>query len=272
MDFITLQMTVYLLLTGAVVGFLSGLLGIGGGVIIIPTLIWLLSGSGVDDSVLTHIVFGTSLSVGAATAFSGAMAHRRQVGIPWDVVFSLASGSIIGAQVGGYAAHVLSGSLLQSVFGVHLLFMSFLMMRPLKRETLQMEEVSRNKLLLSGAGFIIGCISAVLGIGGAIISTVILVLLLRYPIHSTVGISASLMVFTATSGTFSYIVNGWNVSNLPPFSLGYVNVYLWLMLVLTSTVMAGLGARVTHRLEPAPLQQVFGIFLLVIGVKMFLGL
>ena len=108
MNFVSPEMVLYLLLTGSVVGFLSGLLGIGGGVIIIPTLLWLLSGCGVDDQVLTHVVFGTSLAVGTGTALSGSTAHRKRVKISKDIVLLLALGSITGAQIGGYAAHLLS--------------------------------------------------------------------------------------------------------------------------------------------------------------------
>lgn len=272
MEFISLSMMLGLLLAGAVVGFLSGLLGIGGGVLIIPTLLWLLSHTDVDDSVLTQVVFGTSLLVGATTALSGALAHRRQVTIYWDVVLTLAVGSILGAQAGGYAAHILPGELLQRVFGVHLLFTAFMMMRPAGRGVSREPMISCNRWFLVFVGFIIGSLSALLGIGGAIISTAILVLVLKYPIHNTLGTSASLMVFTATSGAISYMFNGWNMPHLPPYSLGYVNLYLWWMLVVTSTVTAKLGAGLTHRLKPQPLQRIFGVFLLFIAARMLSGL
>ena len=123
------------------------------------------------------------------------------------------------------------------------------------------------KLVLVGVGLIVGSVAAVMGTGGAILCTTILVLFLKCPMHRTVGITASMMVFTAASGALSYIFNGWDLPNLPPYSLGYVNLYLMLALVTTSTMTAKLGVRLAHRLDPKPLQQALGIFLLIIATK-----
>ncbi len=270
MDFISSEMVLYLLLTGSVVGFLSGLLGIGGGVIIIPTLLWLLSGCGLDDQVLTHVVFGTSLAVGTGTALSSSTAHRKRVKISTRLVLMLAVGSITGAQLGGYAAHLLSGEILQIGFGTLLLFISYLLLRPLKDGQSRGGNPSgmlSGKPVLVGLGLIVGSVSAIIGTGGAILTTTILVLFLKCPIHRTVGITSSMMVFTATSGALAYIFNGWDLENLPPYSLGYVNLYLMMALVTTSTITAKLGVRLAHRIDPRPLQQVLGVFLLLIAAE-----
>ena len=234
--------------------------------ILIPTLLWLLSGCGIDDQVLTHVVFGTSLAVGTGTALSSSTAHRKRVMISKETVLLLALGSITGAQIGGYAAHLLSGKILQIGFGILLLFISYLLLRPVNDGHDPASMLGGN-LVLVGVGLIVGSVSAVIGTGGAILSTTILVLFLKYPMHRTVGITASMMVFTAASGALSYIFNGGNLPNLPPYSFGYVNLYLTLTLVTASTVTAKLGVRLAHKLDPRPLQQALGIFLLIIAVK-----
>ncbi len=266
-------------------GFISGLLGIGGGIIMIPVLLWLLDMTDMEQSVSTHVVFGTSLAVGAVTALSGAITHNHYRKVDLKVVGYLAAGSIIGAQVGGFLAHMTEWEILRGGLGVMLVVVSYLMFRPIQSDesaTSGAEACDTTNLVIGArtqkdivvlvlAGFVVGTVSALFGLGGAVISTPVLVLLFTYPLHVAVGISATLMFFTATSGAVSYIIQGSGVSGLPPYSIGYVNAFIWLFMVSTSIIMARVGASVTHKIDSQKLRRIFAVFLLVVGLRMFAG-
>ena len=283
-----ISLGLYLVLTGAVVGFISGLLGIGGGIIMIPVLLWLLDMTAMEQSVSTHVVFGTSLAVGAVTALSGAITHNHHRKVDLRIVGYLAAGSIVGAQVGGALAHRIDWEMLRGGLGVMLVVVSYLMFRPVHSDEASIKPTleiyqnrngygSRNRngtrtmLTFVPAGFVVGTVSALFGLGGAVISTPVLVLLFAYPLHVAVGISATLMFFTATSGAVSYIIQGYGIPNLPPYSIGYVNVFIWGFMVSTSIIMARVGASVTHRIDAQKLRRIFAVFMLVVGLRMFAG-
>lgn len=275
-----LSLGLYLVLTGAVVGFISGLLGIGGGIIMIPVLLWLLDMTAMEQSVSTHVVFGTSLAVGAVTALSGAIIHNHYHKVDLRIVGYLAAGSIVGAQVGGALAHRIDWEMLRGGLGVLLVVVSYLMFKPIqsaeafikpKTENYQNRNMNRNMVTFVLAGFVVGIVSALFGLGGAVISTPTLVLLFAYPLHTAVGVSATLMFFTATSGAVSYIIQGSGVPGLPPYSIGYVNVFIWGCMVSTSIIMARVGASVTHRIDAQKLRRIFAVFMLVVGFRMFAG-
>lgn len=267
-------------------GFISGLLGIGGGIIMIPVLLWLLDMTGMEQSVSTHVVFGTSLAVGAVTALSGAITHNHYRRVDLKVVGYLAAGSIIGAQVGGFLAHMTEWEILRGGLGVMLVVVSYLMFRPIQPDDSTTSgaaacdttnparigaRTQKDIVALVLAGFVVGTVSALFGLGGAVISTPVLVLLFAYPLHVAVGISATLMFFTATSGTVSYIIQGSGVPGLPPYSIGYVNAFIWLFMVSTSIIMARVGASVTHKIDAQMLRRIFAVFLLIVGLRMFAG-
>src|SRR5665648_284283 len=263
-----------LVITGAVMGFISGLLGIGGGIIMIPVLLWLLDMTAMEQSISTHVVFGTSLAVGAVTALSGAITHNHYQRVDLKIVGSLAAGSIIGAQVGGFLAHRTEWELLRGGLGVILVLVSYLMFRPVRSDVPDMKSIpgkGRKIIAFVSAGFVVGTVSGLFGLGGAVISTPVLVLLFAYPLHVAVGISATLMFFTATSGAVSYIIQGYGVPGLPPYSIGYVNAFIWLFMVSTSIIMARVGASVTHRIDAQKLRRIFAVFLLIVGLRMFAG-
>ena len=255
-------------------GFISGLLGIGGGIIMIPVLLWLLDMTAMEQSISTHVVFGTSLAVGAVTALSGAITHNHYRKVDLKIVGSLAAGSIIGAQVGGFLAHRTEWELLRGGLGVILVLVSYLMFRPVRSDVPDMKSIpgkGRKIIAFVSAGFVVGTVSGLFGLGGAVISTPVLVLLFAYPLHVAVGISATLMFFTATSGAVSYIIQGYGVPGLPPYSIGYVNAFIWLFMVSTSIIMARVGASVTHRIDAQKLRRIFAVFLLIVGLRMFAG-
>ncbi|MBN1134876.1 MAG: sulfite exporter TauE/SafE family protein [Methanosarcinaceae archaeon] len=264
------SLALYLIITGCIIGFISGLLGVGGGFIMVPVLLWLLDMTDIDRSISTQVVFGTSLAVTAVTAVSGARTHHRYHKIDLKIVVYLATGSIAGAQLGGFLAHNTEWEILRIGFGILLMIIGFLTLTHYEKYCGSGTEI-QNMYLLIPAGFAVGTISALFGIGGSIISTPILIFLFCFPIHIAVGISSALIVFTATSGTLSYIILGQGVPNLPPYSIGYVNAFIWLFLVVTSIVMAQIGAKVTHRIDAQKLHRIFGVLLIIIGLRMFQG-
>jgi uncharacterized membrane protein YfcA len=257
------SLAIYLVITGAIVGFVSGLLGVGGGFIMVPVLLWLLDMTDIDRSISTQVVFGTSLAVTAVTAVSGARTHHRYHKIDMKIVAHLATGSIAGAQLGGFLAHSTDWEVLRFGFGILLMIIGYLTFTRYEQYC-RSGTAKQNMYLLIPVGFAVGTISALFGIGGSIISTPILILLFCFPIHVAVGMSSALIVFTATSGAISYIILGQGVPGLLPYSIGYVNAFIWFFLVVTSVVMAQAGAKVTHRIDAQKLRRIFGALLIIV--------
>ena len=264
------SLAIYLIVTGVIVGFVSGLLGVGGGFIMVPVLLWLLDMTDIDRSISTQVVFGTSLAVTVVTALSGARTHHRYYKIDPKVVAYLATGSIAGAQLGGFLAHNTDFEVLRFGLGILLTIIGYLTLTRYE-QYVGLGTGIQNMYLLIPAGFAAGTISALFGVGGSIISTPILIILFGFPIQIAVGISSALIVFTATSGTLSYIILGQGIPNLPPYSIGYVNAFIWFFLVVTSVVMAQVGAKVTHRIDAQKLRRIFGVLLIIVGLRMFQG-
>ena len=125
-----------------------------------------------------------------------------------------------------------------------------------------------NNLVYILWGFPLGIVSGIIGIGGGVLMIPVMVLALRFKMHQAVGTSTALMIFAAIGGTLSYLFNGLSVSGLPPYSVGYVNLWQWILLAGTSVPMAQVGARATHKLPAKQLKNLFIAVMIYMGLKM----
>jgi len=257
---------VLLVLIGGAIGLLSGLLGMGGGSLMIPALVLIFDASGSSADVSTKMAFGTNLLVGTLTAFAGFLVHRRhQAGLS-RIVVPLASTSVLGALLGSTAASHLPGSVLRVLFGVTAFLVGANML--CRREQPSGEAPHLRISTLLPLGLFIGFTASLVGLGGAVFTTIILVGLLRYPMQRVVGISTFVQTAGALSGTVGYIVNGLSHTGLPPYSLGYVNLIAAAAMVVSGLPLARVGARLTHRVTSTALRRVFAFVLLFISVSM----
>lgn len=255
-----------LLITGVGVGFASGLLGVGGCFIMIPVQFWALTSIGVDSAIAIRIAFGTNLAVVLPTAISGAIGHNRKNAVLWKAGITLGLSALVGAFLGGYFAAHISGNILKIGFGSAILAGAI---RMLTAKSPKIEDEPIDHILAYILwGLPLGVISGIIGIGGGVLMIPVMVLALRIEMHQAVGTSTALMIFVSIGGILSYIINGLNVTGLPPYSIGYVNFLHWILLAGTSVPMAQVGVKVAHILPAKQLKYIFIAVMIYMGLKM----
>jgi hypothetical protein len=257
------------LLIGGVIGFLSGLLGIGGGSFMIPALVAIFAATIPSADLAVKMAFGTNLVVGALTALTGFTVHRQHLSDRWRTVLPLAGTSIIGALCGSTVASHLSGPLLRVFFGVAATVVAGHML--LRREGDQSVVPRLSLGLLLPLGLVIGFSASLVGLGGAVFTTIALVSILRYPMRQVVGVSTFVQTAGALFGAIGYMLNGLGKPGLPLFSVGYVNVLAAGCMIITGVPLARLGATYTHRINATALKRVFAVALLAIAILMVAG-
>jgi uncharacterized membrane protein YfcA len=253
---------------GLAVGVLAGLLGVGGGLIIVPMVVFTLTWQGVPSQHLMHLALGTSLASIIFTSVSSFWAHHRRGAVHWLVVRRIVLGILVGTFLGSCLASRMSTNLLKGVFVVFLYYMGFQMLANKKpKPTRELP----GPLGLFGVGNGIGVVSSLVGIGGGSLSVPFMVWC-NLTVHDAIGTSAAIGFPIAIAGTIGYIVNGLQVSGLPPYCLGYVYLPALAGIVAASVLTAPLGARLAHRLPVTSLKRVFALLLFIMGTQMLIGL
>ncbi len=255
------------LVLGAGAGLIAGLFGIGGGLIIVPALVFSFQLQGMSADVLTHMAVGTSLATIIITSISSIRAHHRRQGVRWDLFWPLAVGILLGALIGVKTAGRLSGPHLQLIIGCFALLVAAQLGFGFKpRPTRGVP----GRVGLGAAGGVFGWASALFGIGGGSL-TVPYLSWHNVDMSKAVGTSAACGLPIALMGASMNVFEGWGHSALPPWSLGYVYLPAFGGIVLTSAWFAGIGARLAHRLPPRVLKQTFALLLLVVGLRFILS-
>jgi uncharacterized protein len=257
---------VILAITGSIIGFASGFLGVGGGFLMVPVQFWLLTFLGTDPTLAIRIAFGTSLAVIIPTAISGSWAHHCRKCVLVRPLTLMIVPAVIGSISGATIATHVPGPLLEFFFGILILVAAMVML--LVRAPPDSLPMTENRLVFVFWGLTFGCISGLLGIGGGIVMVPVMILILRFPLHKAIGTSTVLMVFSSIGGAITYIVNGLSVPGLPPYSFGYVNLLQWGILAAVSVPMAQVGVRAVHRFSAGQVKIVFCIVMIVIGLHM----
>ncbi len=259
-----------LLAAGLATGILAGLFGIGGGAIIVPVLYEVFGAIGVSDELRMHLSVGTSLAIIVPTALRSFLAHRARTQIKTEALRIWAVPVFFGVIAGGALAAVSPDVILKIAFVVFAALMSFRLLFARDSWTLGDHLPGRVAMYLYGFGF--GVASPLIGISGGGIATVILTLY-KVPIHQAIATSAGLGMLIAIPGTLGYIAGGWpHISELPPFSLGYVSLPGALLVGVIATLAAPLGARLAHAFTKRQLEVGFGIYLLLVGARFALAL
>ena len=252
---------------GSFAGFLAGLLGIGGGIILVPLFLWAFNVSGFSPEIIVHTAFGTSLSIIIPTAFSSTLGHRKRGNVDWHQVSYLCMGGIFGALCGAWFASLLSGEWLRGFFGImQILVAAKLFIFHPRLPPVDTDRVSPWALLL--VGLTGGTFSAFFGVGGGVIAVPMMVIFLSLPIHLAVGNSSALIVFSSLSGATSYMLHGLDSASLPPFSIGYVNFLVFILVAPFTICMARIGVRVASRTPHDKLVRIFAVLLVFVGLRM----
>ncbi len=261
------QWIVTFLLLGAVVGFMAGLLGIGGGGIMVPALtsIFLWQGFAVENVV--HLALGTSMASIVATSIASFRAHNAKGGVIWGIVKSMAPGIIIGTLVATYfvaKTNALYLALFFSAFMAYVAVQMFLDKKPKPSRELA------GPVGLTGAGSVIGAVSAVVSIGGGSL-TVPYLTWQNIDLKKAIGTSAAIGFPISVAGTLGYVINGLGEGVDVDYTLGFVYVPAVVLISLVSMLTASYGAAMAHKLPIATLKKIFAVLLIGLSLKMLLS-
>lgn len=250
-----------LLALGSATGFAAGLLGIGGGMLLVPFITLLLSVSGFPEHLIVHMAIATSLATIMFTSLSSVRAHHKRGAVQWQIVWMLTPGILIGSWIGPWIGKQMNSSALAAFFGVFVLLSATQML--LNKKPVTTRELPQRGGML-GAGGVIGVLSGLVGAGGGFISVPFMTWC-NVKIHQAVATSAALGFPIAFAGTLSNIYYGMSVPGLPSGSLGFIYLPALLVISLASVVTAPLGARTAHKLPVKSLRKIFSLMLYLLA-------
>lgn len=251
---------------GVGAGIIAGLLGVGGGIIIVPALLYLFILQGMPSEIHMHMAVATSLATIVFTSVSSAWAHHRRQAVLWPSVMALTPGIILGSIGGALIAHHLPSHALRTTFGIFEILVGLQIGFGFKPGA-HVKLPGRGGMLMAGGG--IGALSTVLGIGGGTL-TVPFLLWCNVHIRNAVATSSACGLPIAAAGAGALIIAGSAYQGLPPGSTGYVYWPAAVMIILGSVVTAPLGARLAHVLPVVSLRRIFACVLAAIGIRMLL--
>jgi uncharacterized membrane protein YfcA len=264
---IELHWIIAFLTLGAVVGFMAGLLGIGGGGIMVPVLASIFILLGVDADKVVHLALGTSMSAIIVTSFASLKAHHAKQSVIWNIVKAMVPGVLIGTFLATFLAAYLSSVYLAVFFAI---FMAFVSVQMFINKTPNPSRPLAGNIILSFAGSVIGAISALVSIGGGSL-TVPYLAWQNINIKKAIGTSAAIGLPISIAGTLGYIVNGWGVDSGLNHSYGFVYLPAVLLISVTSFFTAPLGASVAHKMNVNSLKKAFAVLLIILSLKMFVS-
>ena len=270
--FLLIQMAGLLLVIGAFAGVLAGLLGVGGGIVLVPAFFYAFQTLGYGGDQLMQMCLATSLATIIVTSIRSVLSHNKKGAVEWDILKSWAPGIVIGAVVGMFVVSGLRSSTLQAIFGVLALVVGLYMGfgRSEWRLGAAMPRGATRAALSPAVGFL----SVLMGIGGGSFG-VPLMSLFNIPIHRAVATAAGFGVLIAVPSVIGFLFVTLDPAMRPPFTIGAVNLVAFVLVIAMTLITAPIGARLAHSMDPKPLKRVFAVFLVLVALNMlrktFLG-
>lgn len=262
------QLVLMYVAVGAFIGVIAGLLGIGGGLVLVPLLVFAFTAQGVPYESVMHLALGTSMASIVFTSVSSFMGHHRKGAVRWDIVRRIVPGTLIGTFLGSCVAARVPTAFLSVLFVAFLYYVSLQMLMDRKPKP---SRQLPGTLGMSGVGTGIGVVSSFVGIGGGALSVPFMTWC-NVPMHHAIGTSAAIGFPIAIAGTVGYIVSGLHASALPQYSLGYVYLPALAGVVCASVLTAPVGVQLAHRLPVKILKQVFAVVLVIMGTRVLISL
>lgn len=257
------------LLTGAFVGFFAGLLGIGGGLIIVPVLIAIFTAQDFPADRIIHLALGTTMATIIFTSASSLRTHHQHGAVDWQIVKNITPGIFVGTFGGAALASSMTGQLLSIIFVIFIFYAATQMLLQFRPSPIFQLP---GKIGLFLTGNVIGALSSLVAIGGGLLSVPFLTLC-NVRLQHAIGTAAAIGFPIALAGTAGYVANGYlQPEALPEYSLGYVYLPALAWLVLASMLTAPLGAKLTHSTKTAVLRTIFVVLLYGLGVRMLMSL
>jgi uncharacterized membrane protein YfcA len=255
-----------LALMGACAGFLAGLIGIGGGMIMVPFLSFVLTAKGFPAEYILKMGVATSLATICFTSLSSVRAHHQRGAVLWPVVKLFAPGILLGSLIGAQIAVAMPTKALSILFAIFVIFSATQMFVDRKPKPTR---VLPQGLGMFGMGNVIGLLSSLVGAGGAFVSVPFMTWC-NAKIHQAVGTSSALGFPIAFAGTMGYIWAGQNLPDMPPGAFGHLYVPGLVVISLASICTAPLGARTAHRMDIRPLKKAFAVVLYILAAYFLL--
>lgn len=264
---------VLLLLAGCVAGFLAGLFGVGGGIILVPILVYYFHFIGTSSLVATHLAFGTSLLIVIFASVPSAHEHNKNGNVVWKAVFTMGAASVVGSLTGASVAAELHGKVLQQIFAAVVAIAAVRLLVEHRRGQAA-REPNLSPIGLGAIGLIVGLVSSLAGVGGGVFAIPMMYYFMKFPLKKAVGTSSATIIITATASTLGYVVQGWEPVDLyapeyADFTLGFVDYVHSIPIIVGTVPMAKYGAAVAHKTHADRLRRLYAVFLLAIAMKMF---
>ncbi len=258
-----------LLSIGGIGGFLSGLLGVGGGIIFVPALYLVLTSFGIDAGHAMRVAVGTSLALVLATGSSSAFWHHKKGSIDFSIVKSWAPAVVLGVVTGTCFASAVNGAFLKQIFAGVTVLLSFYMFfsQEMKVEPAAHRLSKRIQMTVAG---LVGMVSALIGVGGAMLNIPFMAYI-GLPMRKSVGTGGALGCIIALPGMAGYIFSGWpHMAELPPYSLGYVNLLAVGAILPMAMLLSPMGVKVSHSIPMNFLRRIFAVVLMCVSLWMFM--
>ena len=258
-----MEYLIYYIFTGLLTGLVAGLLGVGGGLIVVPSLLLIFTQQGFDSATIMQMILGTSLATIVITSMISSYAHHRHQAVQWRVVLRLTPMIILGTVSGAFLAAEMETRSLKIIFGLFEIGVALQMWLGLRPKG-EAEDIGIGVYSVIGGG--IGLISALVGIGGGTL-TVPFLLWFKTNLRCAIATSAAVGIPIAIAGSVGYLLAGWSIETLEGPNLGFIYLPAFIAIVIGTILTAPLGAKLTHRLPLAVLKRTFALFLLLVGVR-----
>lgn len=260
-----LPMLVLILAIGAFAGVAAGLLGVGGGIILVPAFFFAFEGLGYSTEGLMQICLATSLATIIVTSVRSVMGHHKKGAVDWQILRSWGPGIAVGAALGVVAASGLRNEVLMGIFGV--LGLSVGLYMAFGRAQWRLGDAMPGRVGTVVSSPILGFMSVLMGIGGGSFG-VPMMTLYNVPIHRAVATAAGFGVVIAVPSVIGFLLITGDAPNRPPFTIGQVNLVAFFVVVAMTLITTPLGVKLAHAMDPKPLKRVFAVFIMIMALNM----
>lgn len=253
---------------GIFAGLLSGLFGVGGGIVIVPSLIAVYSFVGFDSPYLVHIAIATSLFTIIFTSLSSAHKHFSHGNVDWTAAIIIGLSSSVTVYIFSKIAIAMPGETLKKIFSVVLIIVAAKMLLDKKKQVDDANETPKfNKWVCMVIGILSGAIAAFSGLGGGVFVIPLMHYLMRFPFKKAIGTSSAAILFTAVAGVISYFLNMPQGANSLPYSFGMVDTLSALPIIAASIPFARVGVYINRKTHHVLLTKLFAVFVLCVSLK-----
>ena len=260
-----LQMLVMLLGIGAVAGVLAGLLGVGGGIVLVPAFFYAFQTLGYDGPQLMQLCLATSLATIIVTSIRSVLSHNKKRAVDWDILRKWAPGIVVGAALGVLVASNLRSSTLQGIFGVLAIIVGLYML--FGRPDWRLRDTMPGRAGTTALSPLMGFASVLMGIGGGSFG-VPLMSLMNVPIHRAVATAAGFGVLIAVPSVIGFLFVELDAASRPPWTLGAVNLIAFVLIIAMTLITTPWGVKLAHSMDAGPLKKAFGAFLTLVAINM----